>query len=58
MKNGEPVQLEKGMIIEDICCGCLLTHLRWIDDNWVLRTFRNDYETDKARKRSRRKKQK
>ena len=43
--NGQPIQLKKDMLMHDVCCNCGLTHFKWIDDSWVMKTYRDDWET-------------
>ena len=53
--SGEPEVLKEGTLVGHVCCDCGLVHSRLIekarDGVVVIRYFRNDWETRKARKK-------
>ena len=53
VKNGQPIKFLKKSIRIVICCDCRLRHDVYTDSKGTTHWYRNDYETDRARKKGR-----
>jgi len=62
LKDGEPWRLKAGTVYAQICCDCNLVHIITVESlgegEVALRFYRDDWQTERLRKKKRRKKRK
>jgi len=56
VENGQPIKYKKDTLYFEVCCDCQLVHAVSFNKEVIMTAYRDDYETDKARKRKKRQK--